>query len=339
MSRVRAVSSIPCAALALVLAIVLAGAACRDRSTPLPDEEPRAEDIPQTVPAPDNGTTAGQQSDPLTLPQADWSILEKDPLSTRLGRWDEFVEANEVCLGGTDLERCRLMRRTLEKAASLSDVQRVMADVRAALPVLQSAWADEFARAGRTFVKPAAFFYGVDDSSNPIGVFTRGEVARRVGDCMKPFDNALYCDVTNTIYFDAVLLTRIAAAVRDTNGTSGRYAAIAIAGHELGHAWHVQVYGSAPVSDEEAMQEELLADCYSGAGNAVLKRADARVSGAQAAGVPGGEPLTEGQLGLYLAGGPKARGVHAAGPVRADAFTGGFNRGFNSCVERFPLRR
>lgn len=154
MSRVRAVISIPCAALTLVLTIGLAAAACRDRSTPLPDEEPRAEDIPQTVPAPDNGTTAGQQSDPLTLPQADWSILEKDPLSTRLGRWDEFVEANEVCLGGTDLERCRLMRRTLEKAAALSDVQRVMADVRAALPVLQSAWADEFARAGRTFVKP-----------------------------------------------------------------------------------------------------------------------------------------------------------------------------------------
>ena len=83
--------------------------------------------------------------------------------------------------------------------------------------------------------------------------------------------------------------------------------------------------------------EELFADCLAGAGNAALRRAENSGKSQAALLVPGGDPLTEGQLGLYLAGGPASQdGVHAEGPVRADAFTGGFNRGFNSCVERFP---
>jgi hypothetical protein len=270
----------------------------------------------------------------------DWSILNKDPISTPLGRWDEYVESEKVCLSGTEPERCKLMRRALTKVAAASDIRDVIGHIAAALPVLQSAWANEFTRARRTFVKPAAFFYGID-SSDVAGVFSRSELLRRAGDCVKPLDNSLYCDVTNTIYFDAIYLARVEAAVRETNGTSGRYAAIAVAGHELGHAWHVQIYGSAVASKHEAAVEELRADCLAGAGNAALKRAEPNPGGSQAARViHGGEPLTEGQLGLYLLGGPSSTdGVHAAGPVRADAFTGGFNLGFNSCVERFPHGR
>jgi hypothetical protein len=321
----------------LLVVFVMASAACGDRSTPpAQTEEPRIENTPPTTPQAGGDTTTEPSADQLTRRKVDWSILERDPISTRLGRWDEFVEAENVCLSGTDLPRCALMRRALKKVAAGSEIQDVIGHIRAALPILQGAWAEEFARAGRTFDKPSAFFYGIDDPT--FGVFTQSEMLRRVGDCRKPFDNSLYCDVTNTIYFDAILLARIAAAVRETNGTTGRYAAIAIAGHELGHAWHVQVHGPEIRSEKAFAIEELFADCMGGAGNAALRRAEPNPGKSKAALiVPGGEPLIEGQLGLYLAGGPTSSdGVHAAGAVRADAFTGGFNRGFNSCVERFP---
>ena len=209
-----------------------------------------------------------------------------------------------------------------------------MGKVNTALPVLTQIWSHEFTRLGKTFQAPTVLYYGTDTGTP--GVFAVGEVARRAGDCLKPFDNSLYCGATNTVYLDAVYLARVAYAVKQTDGTSGKYAALAVAAHELGHAVQVQTGGG----DEKLYRQELLADCFAGAALAALRRSETGTGRSQAARILyTSDALAEGQLGLYLIGGPKmVDGAHEAGPVRADFFTGGFNMGVGSCAARVNSR-
>ncbi|HEX5069234.1 MAG TPA: neutral zinc metallopeptidase, partial [Vicinamibacterales bacterium] len=263
----------------------------------------------------------------------DWTLLDTKSVATRLSHWDEAADAEKTCMQGAS-RRCTEMRRFVDEGGGVSGVQPVIDDVNAALPILKRLWSEEFARIGRTFAAPDVAYYGV--GTGIAAVFEPADVAKKAGDCMKPFDNSLYCPSTNTVYLDAVYLTKVARAVHEADGTTGRFAAIAVAAHEIGHAVHVQT-GDAE-GDKHA--QELLADCFAGAGMAALRRSETGVGQSKAAQVLyTSDALAEGQLGIALIGGPKmVDGIHEAGPVRADYYTRGFNMGFGSCADRFKPR-
>jgi hypothetical protein len=312
------------AIVAVVMVIVMA-ACTTSTQPPVSEETDQAQD-------PIDGAQAMRQfpQNRAPRPELDWSILKREPFSTQLGRWEESVAAEKVCLAGTDQERCRLMLRALDRVDSVDEIRKTMDQLNTSIPVMQSVWADEFARVGKTFVAPTVLYYGVD-WQNIEGVIPPDRLTGR-RDCEKPFENAVYCLSSRTIYLDLIWLTRVSAAVRDTNGTGGRLGALAVAGHELGHAVHVQTgdaHGDRP-------KQELLADCFAGAVMAALRREETEVGHSKAARLLyGQEALTEGQLGIALIQGPFAAGPYQPGPVRADFFTGGFNLGFGSCAKRF----
>jgi predicted metalloprotease len=308
---------------AVVTALLLFNAACGRE----PDAVAPPANGPESTspPSPDDPAAAPEMAPQDTAPrrEVDWSLLEKDPFATRLGRWDEFAAAETVCMSA-DNARCREMRRALNRVADQSEIGEVIGAVRQAFPTFVRLWSDEFDRLGATFTPPTFSYYGAGTTT---GVFSIPE--QKPPECPPLWENALYCPTTRAIYYDAVYLARIAAAVRETDGTSGRYAALSVAAHELGHAVQFQTGDwKAPL-----YRQELLADCFAGAAMAAVARTEA---GSQAAPLAANPALSEGQLGLYLVGGPVMRDdAHEAGPVRADFFTRGFNRGVSACSEAF----
>jgi predicted metalloprotease len=312
----------------VVVAALVAVAACGEAARPPDTAQTGPGEAPQLVPG---GAEAMRQlQDRSPRRELDWSSLERNPLSTPLGRWDEYVAADKVCLDGTNPQRCVLMLRALERVGNAAEIREAMQHVNTALPIIQSVWAAEFKRLGMTYAAPTVFYYGVD-SHDVEGVLPADQV-NRLGGCEMPFENAVYCVKTGSMYFDVIFLARVAAAVREIDGTSGRYAALAVAAHELGHAVHMQTgdgRGDRP-------RQELLADCFSGAAMAALRRAETGVGYSKASRLLYTQnALTEGQLGIALIQGPVAKGPYQAGPIRADFFTGGFNRGAGSCAARF----
>jgi len=297
--------------------------------------EPKQQPVPEGTAQEQNALDGAQAlrqfpQDRAPRPELDWSILKRGPFSTRLGRWEESVAAEKVCLDGTEQERCELMIRALARVGSSDEIRTTMDQLNKAMPALKGVWADEFARLGRTFAEPTVLYYGVD-WQNVEGVIPPDRVTGR-RDCEKPFENSVYCPATQTIYLDPIFLARVSAAVHDTNGTSGRYGALAVAAHELGHAVHIQT-GDA---SGDRPKQELLADCFAGAAMAALRRAETGIGYSRTARLLyGQEALTEGQLGIALIQGPFAAGPYQPGPIRADFFTGGFNLGFGSCAARF----
>jgi hypothetical protein len=326
------------------VAVVLAVAACSGGSNPSPP--PGGDGTAQ--PRPPETAEAIRQIEPgAPHREVDWSILRQDPFTTPLGQWEERVETSRVCLDPESArsQRCELLQRQLKRVANRSEINDTIAAVDKAIPVFQSMWRAEFARLGRAFRTPAMSYYGLDvpDSQRVIqgpaaeintlpSIAIDGRVLHRA-ECPRFWENSVYCPTTNELYLDAVYLTRIAAAIRETDRTSGRFAALSVAAHELGHAVHLQTHDG----DGDPYTQEMLADCFAGASLATLRREETGTGASQAERVvKTSDALTEGQLAMYLIGGPvMTDGVHESGPVRANFFTRGFNRGVGNCVDTF----
>lgn len=314
------------------LALTSALACGPDAPTPAPPTHDAT-----AQPAPPSGVAAEMErlsrADGWVAPrrEVDWSLIQGDPWVTRLGRFEQAVEVDQVCLGRTPSPRCSELRRMLDRGVDEAQLRSMVAAVQEALPALVKVWTAAFAIRGRTFEPPRVAYFG----------WSRGRIpeipAENAPACPIVYDNAYYCADTREIYYDAVFLTRLGAAVATTNGTSGRFAPIAVVAHELGHA----VDDELGVSGGEPHREELVADCFSGAAVAEAQRAAAGPSRAVQA-VQLTTPLVEGQLAMSFVGGPQPRGVHAAGQERSNYFTRGFNIGIDSCaidLTPVPLRR
>jgi predicted metalloprotease len=252
---------------------------------------------------------------------------------TALSRWDDFVKKSEECLtaSGVRSSRCKELTRMYERGVSETQVHETIGHVERALPVIRQAWVEAFGNLGRKFDAPQVFYYGI--STPTPGVFTvRREPPPPA--CLRLYDNAFYCEKGYEIHYDAVLFARVANAVRAVTGSDGRYGAIAVVAHEMGHAADSLTGASAAHlrPNETADQgAERLADCFSGATIAAVSRSTGSPSQAaqilQSAG-----PLAEGQLSMYFAGGAVSDGVHGAGKDRIQYFTDGFNRGIATCA-------
>jgi hypothetical protein len=208
----------------------------------------------------------------------------------------------------------------LEYGVDAAEVTSAVQAANDALGQLPALWSALFASGGLQFKVPAIDFYGRREGADG---FSSGRLPPA---CERPLENAIYCPADNSIHFDELFLAKVQQAVRRGNGTDGRYAVAAVAAHEFGHAASIQTGlggGDRPV-------EELVADCLAGASIAALARRNA--SGSRVLQfVRELTPLAEGQLGVYLLGGPVARGAYEPGSVRLEFYTRGFNLGVTSC--------
>lgn len=120
------------------------------------------------------------------------------------------------------------------------------AKVEAAYNALIQMWSADFKQIGERFAAPRIARYRAPIRT-PCGV-------------MMP-DNAGYCMVDNTIYFDDIFVAAEEKVAAQALGTDGDMAGLGIIAHEMGHAVAMQLGHVSRVS----YQNEATADCLAGA--------------------------------------------------------------------------
>jgi len=129
---------------------------------------------------------------------------------------------------------------------SARDIEASTQKAVAAHAALVDMWTNEFDRIGEGFVAPRLARYR-GNSRSACGVL--------------PASNALYCDRSNTIYFDDLFLAAQAKLTGSELNTDGDMAAVGIIAHEMGHAVTAQL----GIRFRTAYQAEAAADCLAGA--------------------------------------------------------------------------
>ncbi|MGD9905048.1 MAG: neutral zinc metallopeptidase [Vicinamibacterales bacterium] len=311
------------------VAATLALAGCDRAPAPEPAPTPAPAPVPPSSIAQDMAKAAGSPTRP-PRPDVDWSQLTRDGWLVPPRSFQREVDAAKACLRASLLEkpRCVELQRMADRGVTDADVRATLAATIEAAPALAGVWQERFAAAGRTFAVPRIGYYGWSGDGFP-------EVAPSRPGCGEVLDNAIYCVAANAIHYDIVFLSRLVRAVRAVDGTPGTFAAIAVVGHELGHAVDVQL----DITKLEKYKREVIADCFSGAAVGAVLRAAAGPSQARQV-LETATPMTEGQLAMYLMGGPAMMdGDHPEGPVRASLFTRGFNLGAGQCTVAAIERR
>jgi len=120
------------------------------------------------------------------------------------------------------------------------------AKVEAAYNALIQMWSADFKQIGEQFAAPRIARYRAPIRT-PCGVMTP--------------DNAGYCMVDNTIYFDDIFVAAEEKVAAQALGTDGDMAGLGIIAHEMGHAVAMQLGHVSRVS----YQNEATADCLAGA--------------------------------------------------------------------------
>jgi len=129
---------------------------------------------------------------------------------------------------------------------SANDVQASTQKAMAAHAALVDMWTKEFNRIGEDFEAPRLARY-------------RGNSRSACG--ILPASNAVYCDRSNTIYFDDLFLAAQAKITGRELNTDGDMAAVGIIAHEMGHAVTEQL----GLQFRTSYAAEGAADCLAGA--------------------------------------------------------------------------
>jgi predicted metalloprotease len=160
--------------------------------------------------------------------------------------------------GAKDMIRCNdlvhdFLRMETDKTGigqvDAQSVNSAVQEVRYAEPIVKGLWADAFRGIKKTFVPVTVHYFGVAGTTR--------EVARTR--CPVVLENAFFCPAERAIFYDAVFMGRLLAAVAKQTQTSGRYSVIAVFGHEMAHAAVAQL--QLGYNDKD---EELVADCFAG---------------------------------------------------------------------------
>jgi uncharacterized protein len=203
------------------------------------------------------------------------------------------------------------------------DVEASNAKVRMAYNELVRTWGASFEHIGARFEAPGIARY-------------RGVVATTCG-VMGP-NNAFYCPLNNTIYFDDVFVAAQAKLAARELGTDGDMAAVGIIAHEMGHAVAIQLGYESRIPYEN----ESAADCLAGAFARQASRDGSLEKG----------DLEEAFFGMATAGDPtpqltgNARADrriltraallgHGTRDQRTQNFQSGYQAGAGACLEDF----
>jgi predicted metalloprotease len=262
---------------------------------------------------------AQAQGEPIPLPPA-WvemmrrrSGLPDDPfncLAPRRAR--DITRCNDLA---NDFARMKTDNFGIGEVDARS-VNAAVQDMRYAEPIVRRLWADAFRSIKKTFVPPTVHYFGVAGTTR--------EVARTR--CPAVLDNAFFCPAEHAIFYDAIFMGRLLAAVAERTQTSGRYSVIAVFGHEMAHAAIAQLQLGYNKKDEE-----LVADCF--AGVTVKAVSDVEAGNSRATRILHEiTPRAEGSTGLAVLGSLSvAGGNYGNAEERRRYYLTGFEDGGPAC--------
>jgi predicted metalloprotease len=193
------------------------------------------------------------------------------------------------------------------------DVRDTVNKVNAAQRIFERSWAQIFN--GADYVGPRLVAY-VNPIRTPCGAMYT--------------DNAGYCPMSNTIYYDPVFLAHLTRTASDELGSDGDYAAVVALAHEWGHAVALQL----GIEHRLPVLNEAVADCLAGAVTRQLDQ-DGYLD-------PG--DLDEARFTFSILGDhPGVRmsdsRAHGDSQTRVTQFTRGFNEGLSACTRRMGIAR
>lgn len=126
-----------------------------------------------------------------------------------------------------------------------ADVAESNQEIEAAYGALATMWTKDFDQMGRRFAVPRIYNY-------------RGNVRTACG--VMTANNAAYCPMTNSIYFDEVFVALQRKLAARKLGTDGDMAGIGVIAHEMGHAAAIQL----GIASRVTYTNEAVADCLAG---------------------------------------------------------------------------
>lgn len=207
-----------------------------------------------------------------------------------------------------------------------AEVDASNAKVGSAYGDLVAMWSADFTRLGERFDVPRLARYR-SAIRTPCGVMQR--------------NNAGYCPVNNTIYYDDIFVAAQAKQAGRELGTDGDMAAVGVIAHEVGHAVAIQLGHESRIS----YQNEAAADCLAGAfarhaeDEGVLERGDLDEAffGMASAGDPEPELTGDDRIDRRI----RARAAlvgHGTRDQRMANFRGGYEVGAGACLTEFQQR-
>lgn len=223
--------------------------------------------------------------------------------------------------------------RMYEKDVTPEDILAVEKIVREKIPLIKPLYESYTAEIGIQYDMPAIKLYGYKGINPPTAC----------GDLM--LENALYCVYDNSIYYDVIFLASLMKTVAKNTGTDGRYAPVAVVGHEMGHAADYMLkWGPAPskmadgqlvITDAAVLGlirgTEKRADCFSGAAVAAIVKTDAAGDDEFWKDLLTKDALLEGRLTLLAVQGDRPNEYYLSGKKRMELFTKGFENGIDPC--------
>ena len=180
--------------------------------------------------------------------------------------------------------------------------------VEIATKYFEKVWSQTFAKRGARYKSPRVIAYA-------------GSVSTACGTLHS--NNASYCPLDNSIYYDAVFFTGMMKAAANYLHTDGDYAPIVILAHEWGHAAQRQLNSESYFG----LLRENMADCLAGAITLQAKQ-DGYLD-------PG--DLEEARFALATGGDEPGKtwifdnNAHGSAKARIDEFMKGYQRGVGAC--------
>jgi predicted metalloprotease len=219
------------------------------------------------------------------------------------------------------------LRRMNQANITVKDISEVEGLIRSFYPAIDQAAQEYLAKAGLKFQTPAIRYYGYRSLKAPSQC---GEL---------PLENAVYCYLDNTINYDIIFFTKVIKSVKEKTKTDGKYAAMTIVAHEMGHAvdykWArlLAGVGSKAWGILYQLSLESNADCFAGAALSKIVLDQTRKVGVPDREKEKSDALLEGKVALYTIQGDRSDRFYPPGEERMRIFKRGFEEGTGTCYE------
>lgn len=219
------------------------------------------------------------------------------------------------------------LRRMNQANITAKDISDVEGFIRSFYPAIDQAAQEYLAKADVKFNTPAIRFYGYRGLKAPSQC---GEL---------PLENAMYCYKDNTINYDIIFFAKVIKSVKEETKTDGKYAAITMVAHEMGHAvdykWArlLAGVGSRAWGILYELKLERNADCFAGAAVSKIVLDQTRQVAILGRESEKSNALLEGKSALLAIQGDRSDRQYPSGEGRMRIFRKGFEEGTGSCYE------
>jgi predicted metalloprotease len=141
------------------------------------------------------------------------------PQQDRARDYGPPVDFDEIISPETVFDNIRMGEAKVTKE-EIVDIEEI---VKWNLPAIISVEKEYLSKVGLQYEVPSVKYYGYRNINPP-------------SSCELTLENAFYCLKDKAVYYDIIFLAKLVKIVKEKSGTDGKYAAIAVVGHEMGHA-------------------------------------------------------------------------------------------------------